>query len=286
MKCSGRSFRAPAPPGRAGDGLVIPPLLYARGEDFLTIEADLLDRGGHTLGSLKTNVSFPYLMEGVLSFSWDKSYMACLVDDQGRYLAHTNPSMKGLRKLGDSHNPLDKILLKEMQTRSSGTVLGPGYPPTEVSGFYHLQTAPWAILLYARGQQVLEPINNFRFIYLASGLACLVLILLLIRWGLQPVVTSIRQLSRRAMQVSKGDYGEPMVTTRQDEIGQLIESFNAMTAGLQERDFIRNTFGRYLDPGIAKKLLKRPQALLLGGKNARSPFSSQISGTSPPWPPG
>jgi len=243
-----------------------PRFLYERGEDFLTIEANLLDNGGRTLGNLQTNVNFQYLMEGVLSFSWVKSYKACLVDDQGRYLAHTDPRMKGMKSLVNSHDPLDKILLKEMQTKSSGTVLGPGYPPAQVIGFYHLQTAPWVIILYARAQQVLEPINNFRFIYLASGIACLVLILLLIRWGLSPVVTSIRHLSKRAMQVAQGRYGEPMTTERQDEIGQLIQSFNSMTAGLQERDIIRNTFGRYLDPEIARKLLKRPQALLLGGE--------------------
>jgi len=38
-----------------------------------------------------------------------------------------------------------------------------------------------------------------------------------------------------------------------------------MTTGLQERDFIRDTFGRYVNPEIARKLLKLPQALLMGG---------------------
>jgi len=92
-----------------------------------------------------------------------------------------------------------------------------------------------------------------------------VVILLLIRLGSSPIVSSIRQLSQRAGQVARGVYGEPLTTKRQDEIGQLIQSFNAMTEGLQERDLIRNTFGRYVDPEIARKLLKRPQALLLGG---------------------
>jgi adenylate cyclase len=41
-----------------------------------------------------------------------------------------------------------------------------------------------------------------------------------------------------------------------DEIGQLEKSFNAMVEGLKERDFIRDTFGRYIDKDIAMKLLK------------------------------
>lgn len=246
-------------------GLSSPRFLYEKGQEAVTIEADLRNTEGQALGRLQVAVKFQYLMADVLSFGWAQSYMACLVDKQGRYLAHTDPQMKGMTSLGESPDPLDKVVLKEMQTRSSGTVLGPGHPPPQVIGFYHLHTAPWVILLYARGEQILQPIVRFRFVYFVFGIACLVLILLLIRLGLSPVVTSIQQLSRRARQVAQGVYGEPLTTKRRDEIGQLVQSFNTMTTGLQERDFIRNTFGRYVNPEIARKLLKRPQALLLGG---------------------
>jgi class 3 adenylate cyclase len=39
-----------------------------------------------------------------------------------------------------------------------------------------------------------------------------------------------------------------------------------MVEGLKERDFIGNTFGRYMDQGIAKELLSRPEAIRLGGE--------------------
>jgi hypothetical protein len=81
---------------------------------------------------------------------------------------------------------VDKKLLKEMQTKSFGTLLGPGSPPPQVIGFYHLHTAPWVIILYAQGEQILEPIIRFRFYYFAAGLACVVLILLLMRLGVSP----------------------------------------------------------------------------------------------------
>jgi class 3 adenylate cyclase len=243
-----------------------PRFLYEKGQQSVTIEGNLLDHDGRVLGQLQTAVSFQYLMEDVLSVGWTQSYMACLVDNQGRYLAHTNPEMKGMTRLGETEDPLEQAVLTEMQNKPFGTVLGPGAPPDRVIGFYHLRTAPWVILLYARGEQILSPIVRFRFIFFAAGAACVALILLLIRLGVSPVVTSVRQLSQRARQVAQGVYGEPLTTSRQDEIGQLIQSFNAMTAGLKERDFIRNTFGRYVDPEIARKLLRRPQELLLGGE--------------------
>jgi class 3 adenylate cyclase len=54
--------------------------------------------------------------------------------------------------------------------------------------------------------------------------------------------------------------------TSGDEIGQLVYRFNIMVKGLKERDFIRNTFGRYVDQEIAGELMNRPEAAGLGGK--------------------
>src|SRR2546422_9392304 len=38
-----------------------------------------------------------------------------------------------------------------------------------------------------------------------------------------------------------------------------------MVAGLRQRDFIRNAFGRYVSPEVAKTLLESPEGLRLGG---------------------
>ncbi|MEA3232483.1 MAG: adenylate/guanylate cyclase domain-containing protein, partial [Thermodesulfobacteriota bacterium] len=63
-----------------------------------------------------------------------------------------------------------------------------------------------------------------------------------------------------------GDYGQPVLKETEDEIGQLIDSYNAMVEGLKERDFIRNTFGRYVDKEFAQKLLRHPEMADLGGQ--------------------
>jgi hypothetical protein len=52
-----------------------------------------------------------------------------------------------------------------------------------------------------------------------------------------------------------------------------------MTIGLAERDKVRDLLGKVVSPEIAAQLLHSD--LKLGGRNARSPFSSPISGTSP-----
>ena len=61
-----------------------------------------------------------------------------------------------------------------------------------------------------------------------------------------------------------------------------------MVEGLKERDFVANTFGRYVDPEIAKKLMQLPEASRMGGEKREvailmsdirgfTPFSESIS---------
>jgi class 3 adenylate cyclase len=49
-------------------------------------------------------------------------------------------------------------------------------------------------------------------------------------------------------------------------MGRLTSAFNEMVEGLRQRDFIRNTFGRYVSPEVAKTLLESPEGLKFGGE--------------------
>jgi class 3 adenylate cyclase len=49
-------------------------------------------------------------------------------------------------------------------------------------------------------------------------------------------------------------------------VGRLTSAFNDMVEGLRQRDFIRNTFGRYVSPEVAKTLLESPEGLRFGGE--------------------
>jgi adenylate cyclase len=239
--------------------------VYPPGEKTVGLEGDLLNKAGEPLGRIEVILRYDYLMQDIIKEGWLVAQMACLVNQEGKYLAHSNPAMKLRRNLGEGHDPLELTMLKAMQEKTSGTLMGKGYTPKHVIGFYKLEAAPWAIMLHAQGSQILAPILSFRFYYLAGGILCLGVILLLIRFVVRPVVMSIRSIADKATLVAKGDYGEPLPATSRDEIGQLTLSFNDMIAGLQERDFVRNTFGRYVDQDIARELLSRPEASRMGG---------------------
>ena len=56
-----------------------------------------------------------------------QTQMACLVNDEGHYLAHSNPAMQGRHCLGETQNPLELAMLKAMKEKPYGTLMGRGY---------------------------------------------------------------------------------------------------------------------------------------------------------------
>jgi adenylate cyclase len=244
------------------------PIGYFYPPDAKTVglRGELLDQVGKPLGRFEVLLNYDYLMQDILTEGWMVAQMACLVNQEGHYLAHSSSAMQARHCLGETQDPIELAMLKAMKEKDSGTLMGEGYRPDQVIGFYKLHAAPWAIMLHAQGSQILAPILRFRFYYLAGGVLCLAVILVLIRLGVRPVVTAIRGIAAKADLVAQGDYGEPLPVNSRDEIGQLTLSFNDMVTGLKERDFISNTFGRYVDPEIARDLLSRPEASRMGGE--------------------
>jgi len=251
----------------AGIAEVTPPKYDTQGgHETVSLVSTLKDESGKEVGNLEVAVRFDYLMEGIIKLGWWQSDMACLVDDSGVFLAHTEWIMKGRDQLGETNDPLELAILKAMRVKPFGTLRGPGHLPDKVAGFYRMERVPWAIVLFAPGSKILAPIVRFRNYYALGGIFCIVLIILLIRSVAGKMVHSIKGISQAAGNVARGNYGTPLPQRSQDEIGQLIGSFNAMVQGLKERDFISNTFGRYVDQDIAKELMRRPEAARLGGE--------------------
>ena len=69
------------------------------------------------------------------------------------------------------------------------------------------------------------------------------------------ILRPLGDLSRALDRVNEGDFTASVAVTTGDELGDLAASFNEMTAGLREREKIREAFGTYLDREIAEYIL-------------------------------
>ncbi len=237
----------------------------AQGQEIVTVTLVLSDAAQKTKATLEIHMGVDYLLEDITRLGWWQSDLACIVTGGGKYVAHTNMIMTDRVFLGDKGDPLELAILEKIKTTSYGTVQSKESSPEKIAGFYTLDQVPWTVILFAKGDILLAPIINYRNAFALGSLCLVVLILILIRFQTGQVVNAIQLISNKARKVAKGDYGSPIPVTGQDEISQLVKSYNAMVKGLEERDLIRNSFGRYVDPEFAKTLLARPDAGKLGG---------------------
>jgi class 3 adenylate cyclase len=76
----------------------------------------------------------------------------------------------------------------------------------------------------------------------------------------------LASLTRGVARVAAGDLSQTLPVRSRDEIGRLTDAFNEMLKGLRQRDFIRDTFGRYVSPEVVQALLESPEGLRFGGE--------------------
>ncbi len=208
--------------------------------ETVSIISELNDADGGTIGQLEVAVRFGYLVQNLGTAGWWQSHRAFLVDNTGKVLICTDPDRQ---QLGENNDPLELATLEAIKSETSGTILGQGHPPDEVSGFYRLEEAPWSVILVAPGREILVPIVRFRFYYIISGSLFILLILLLIRLVMGRTVSSIKDVSEAAESIARGQFSSLLPAKSEDEVGQLIRSFNTMVSQLQERMRLKEALG-------------------------------------------
>ena len=246
---------------------ISPPTLDEHiGAHTVSVSMVLMDAYDTPVGNLEIIIKFDFLMADISSAPWWQNANACIVDKASGKIVFASGRLQDRVTLGDTGDPLEDRLLEEIDRETVGTIWGHGMPPERIAGYQSLDTFPWALVVFADGKTILAPIINFRNVFILGALALVLLIYGIIRLNVDRMSGTIRRLSDRAGTVAAGEYEEKIEVRSRDEIGQLATSFNTMIDGLRERDTIRNTFGRYVDPDFARALLKQPDAGRLGGR--------------------
>jgi len=200
----------------------------------VSLASDLKTKSGRTVGRLEVVIRFDYLGKAILASGWRHSDQAYLVDNNGRILLSIGTAHR--EHLGDNDDSLEVKTLAAMRQKPFGTVIEGGFPtPTEVSGFYQLQEAPWSLVMFAPGKSILAPIVKLQWYYIISGAVFIFLILMLIRLALGRTVFLIQELSKAAHDVSRGHFVTLDPPKTQDEVCELVCSFNTMVIQLEER---------------------------------------------------
>ena len=114
---------------------------------------------------------------------------------------------------------------------------------------------PLYTLVQSSYDEALAPLSALRWRIAGIGLVAVIGALLL-GSGLAGGITSpVQTLIASMQQILTGNFQHRIPVDRQDEIGVLAESFNEMAGGLEEREQIKETFGRFVSQDVADAVL-------------------------------
>ena len=95
------------------------------------------------------------------------------------------------------------------------------------------------------------------------ALAALALLSLVVA---QNIRKPLNQIIDAAAAISEGKFATRIELDRKDEFGIMGRQIDQMATQLQQREFIRQTFGRYVSEVVAESLLKESSDTVLGGE--------------------
>ena len=100
------------------------------------------------------------------------------------------------------------------------------------------------------GRQRLNAYVSFALFLAACGLGIGISAI-----GSTRVVAGLRQLVAGTRAVEAGTDAQPVLIRTRDEVGELAQAFNRMIEELRERDRLKDTFGKFLDPRLVTRLI-------------------------------
>ena len=162
-----------------------------------------------------------------------------MLDTEGNILSPANTNMGNESLSPQSTFYISETNKQKLQGLISESTTGTmpadeSATPDIIYGYHTLKEAPWTMVVVSDGASLLKPLNTFRWVYLASSLFITALILFLLNLMVSRIIRTTKQLSRAAVNLANGQFDEPLQLDRNDEIGQLVESFNAMSNQLKK----------------------------------------------------
>lgn len=197
-----------------------------------------------------------------------------LVDMNGNVLAHPDKE-----KVFLASNLIDSPIVQEMlkSPTNNGQKRFEEEKKFYIGSFKKVDTINGAVISVVPEEKVFEEVYNIqrRNIYILSIGLCLSLIITFL--FAKTISLPIISLLAATVKISKGDFKVDIKAKTQDEIGVLTDHFIAMSQGLEEREKVKDAFGRFVNPTVVEMVLSKE--LKLGGDNKMCAiFFSDIRG--------
>lgn len=187
-------------------------------------------------------------------------YTTMLFDKEKNLLLH--PDLSLLSKISDTNwEFLEKIW--QMPARN-GVLRFPWKDHIQYGAFQKLWQDNLVLISSMREDLALEGVYIARLRSLLVALLIITLSILFVYFFARTISQPIKNLVVAAQSIREGNYDLWLTVQQKDEIGELTQAFIEMKEGLLEREKLRGALNKFVNPEIAKMVLKKD--LTLGGE--------------------
>ena len=234
----------------------------------LVIAVPIRDAHGGTAGALVIRYDLDRELSSLIrSTRFDEDGYAVITDSAGRILAHPDA-----RRVGEDLSSYPAI--QEGRQGKKGWVTGRNQEGKQRLFVYQPIRSPatlnpqsWVLMTESDEAKALAPVRALGY-QLLIGIALFTLPgLLIARQVASSISRPVQRLVEFVRTVQGGDLSGRVAVEGKDEIGRLGGALNEMVKGLNERDRVKEIFGRYVATQVSDKILKGE--VNLGGESRR-----------------
>lgn len=227
-------------------------------------------------GIVTADISLMWLKDIVSSVKIYETGYAFFISQNGVFFTHPGEELIMKESIFSVAESREDLYLREIgQKMIRG---GEGFVPLQdfISGkkswmyYASLPSTGWALGVIISEDELFAAVRSLSAKIIIIGMIGLGFLGLVIAYLSRTITKPVRILDKTTSVIAKGDFSVTVAETGPKEIAHLAHSFNQLgqrlTEYIEKRDFIRDTFGRYLTQEVAKKLLESEDALELGGE--------------------
>jgi class 3 adenylate cyclase len=224
-------------------------------------------------GIVTADVSLDWLSKVVSSIGTGKRGYCFIVSDTGKFVTHPRPEWVMRESLFSLAEDLSDPLLRkvgrgmirhESGFEEFGTSLTDG---ESFVAYARIPSTGWALGAVFGKTELLAEVTALHQINVGLAVLGVLFLALVAMFVSRSMTKPLRRMAVAAENVAQGNLNIDLADVRTtDEVGQLARAFVRMAEGLRDRDFIRDTFGRYLTKEVVNRLLESKDGLRLGGE--------------------
>ncbi len=227
-------------------------------------------------GVATADVSLKWLKDMVAAVKIFQTGYAFLISQNGIFVTHPEERLimrESIFSLAEARgDPRLRRLGREMVRGGTGFASITDFVSGKPSWMFYapLPSTGWSLGVVFPDDELLADARNLNHkLLLIAGLG-LVFLGVVISGVAGSITRPLKILARKTAAIAQGDFAATVPESGAREVAHLARSFNEMgrqlTDYIEKRDFIRDTFGRYVTQEVVKKLLESKESLELGGE--------------------